>query len=83
MVVKGLTTAWTWLDNEEIRGLTLDVDTGTLRWYDQIGCHCTDEEFWPQSLAEFRQQGTPPLISELPADVAAELDEIIVLIGQR
>ena len=83
MVVKGLTTAWTWLDNEEIRGLTLDVDTGTLRWYDQIGCHCTDEEFWPQSLAEFRQQGAPPLISELPADVAAELDEIIVLIGQR
>ena len=77
-----LTTAWTWLDGEDIRGLIVDLDTGTLHWFDQIGCHCTDEDFLPQTTRDFRQDGCPPLIGDLPFDVAAELDEALVLIEQ-
>lgn len=83
MAEKTLTTAWTWLDDEEIRGLSVDLDTGTLHWFDQIGCHCTDEDFLPQTTKSFRQYGCPPLIGDLPADVGIELGKVLELVEQR
>lgn len=80
MAAKNLTTSWTWLDEDEIRGLTVDVDSGVLRWYDQIGCHCTDEDFWLQTMQEFRRDGSPPLMGELPRGVVAELEQALLVI---
>lgn len=83
MAQQRLTTSWTWVDDDSVRGLTVDKETGALRWYDQIGCHCTDEDYWPQSAQEFRLRGRPPLMGDLPADVAAELEETLSWIARR
>jgi len=82
MTTQKMTTSWTWLDNGEIRALNLDVAAGVLRWYDQIGCHCADDDYWPQTVSDFRQNGNPPLIGDLPEDVSAELGETLALIEQ-
>ena len=82
MAAKNLTTSWTGLDDDEIRGLTVDIDSGSLRWYDQIGCHCTDEDFWLQTMQEFRQDGSPLLMGDLPGDVAAELEQVLSVVDQ-
>lgn len=78
-----LATSWIWLDDGETRGLSVDVENSLLCWYDQIGCNCADEDFLSQTAQAFRQEGCPPLIGDLPADVAAELAEVLTLIEER
>ncbi len=70
-------TAWMWLSGADLRGLSLDLHERSLTWIWQAGCHCADEDAIVQSVAQFRQEGTPALIGPLPADVAAELDSAL------
>jgi hypothetical protein len=72
-----MTTAWNWLLADDIRALIVDVDAGMLNWFDQIGCHCTDEDFFSQSLLDFQREGPPAFIGPLPDDVAAELAQFL------
>jgi hypothetical protein len=67
-----------WLDGYDVRGVSFDQESGRFQWYDVAGCHCTDEEFLEQNLADFRQDGPPPAIGLVPADIAAEIDETLV-----
>ncbi len=67
-------TAWMWLDGSDVRGLSIDADSGNLHWYDVVGCHCTDEETIEQSIAAYLREGPPAVIGPLPADTAAEIE---------
>jgi hypothetical protein len=67
-------TAWMWLDGSDIRGLSIDVESRRLHWYDVVGCHCSDEETIEQSLESYRQEGAPPYVGPVPADIAAEIE---------
>ena len=77
MAANKMTMAWNWLLDDEIRALVVDVDARALHWYDQIGCHCTDEDYLVQSLGDYQQDGPPPFIGPLPEDVAAELAVVL------
>lgn len=66
--------AWMWLNGMQVCGLRLDRQDGTLKWYDETGCHCTDEEYYLQTVQEYREQGVPVFVGPLPEDVAAELE---------
>lgn len=76
-VAADLTTAWMWLAGDELRGLSLDLATASLRWHDAVGCHCADEEYEDQSLADYRQAGPPPWVGPLPADIASEVEAAV------
>ena len=66
-------TAWMWASQGEVRGLRLDAEAGQLRWYDTIGCHCTDEAYFGQLIGDYLCDGAPAVMGPLPADVEAEL----------
>ena len=82
MGAEKMTTAWNWLLDEDIPALIVDVDAGMLNWFDQVGCHCTDEDFLSQSLIDFQREGPPAMIGPLPEDVAEELAQSLRLIKQ-
>jgi hypothetical protein len=77
MVEQKIKTTWMWLDGYDVRGVSFDLESGRLQWHDVVGCHCTDEEFLEQSLADYRQDGPPPAIGLVPADTAAEIEETL------
>ena len=77
MVEEKIRTTWMWLDGYEVRGVSFDLDSGRLQWYDVVGCHCTDEEFLDQTLAAYRQEGGPAGIGLVPEDVTAEIEKAI------
>lgn len=72
------TTTWMWRSGDDVMGLSVDVETAVMRWYDQIGCHCTDEDVEVQSIQRFRQEGVPSLYRPLPDDIRAELDALLI-----
>lgn len=72
-----MNTAWMWLDGTEVRGLSIDLETQTLRWFDVVGCFCSDEEYVDQAPESYRLDGAPPYVGAIPADVAAEIDEAL------
>jgi hypothetical protein len=65
-----------WTLNDEMRAVAIDLETQVLSWFDQIGCHCGDTTE-TQAGAAYLQDGPPPFIGPLPADVAAELKAMI------
>lgn len=76
-------TAWMWVENDTVFGVTLDVRRGQLLWQDQIGCHCAGEDDFRQSAESYRSHGAPPQFSPPPADIAAEIaDALTVLVGE-
>jgi hypothetical protein len=77
MFEQKIRTTWMWLDGYDVRGVSFDLESGRLQWYDVVGCHCTDEEFLEQSLVAYSQNGPPPGIGLVPADTAAEIDNTI------
>jgi hypothetical protein len=66
-----------WLNGMQVCGLRLDMGDGTLKWYDEAGCHCTDEDYYLQTVQEFQQNGVPIFVGSLPVDVAAEIAKTI------
>jgi hypothetical protein len=73
--------AWMWLNGSQVCGLRLDLADGTLKWYDETGCHCTDEDYYLQTVQEFQQSGVPIFVGPLPEDVAAEIKETLAVEG--
>jgi hypothetical protein len=69
-----MNTAWMWLDGSDVRGLSIDLETQTLRWFDVVGWYCSDEDYIDQVPENYRQDGAPPYVGLLPAEVAAEID---------
>ena len=73
-----MNTAWMWLDGTEVRGLSIELETQTLRWFDVVGCYCSDEDYIDQTPEDYRQEGAPPYVGAVPADVTAEIDKALV-----
>lgn len=73
-------TAWMWTDDMEMRAVTVDLETHTLAWFDQIGCHCGDSTH-TQSGADFLRDGAPSFVGPLPAAVAEELEAALKYLG--
>jgi hypothetical protein len=74
MKANKMNTAWMWLDGSDVRGLSIDLETQTLRWFDVVGCYCSDEDYIDQMPDTYRQDGAPPYVGSLPADIAVEID---------
>jgi hypothetical protein len=76
-MAKRINAAWMWMNGDQVCGLRLDLADGTLKWYDEAGCHCTDEDYYLQTVQEFQQAGVPVFVGPLPEDVAAEVEETL------
>lgn len=62
------------VENHEPTGLVIDIDAGLLRWYDQAGCFCGDDEsVVTQRLQDFLHNGVPSRIAEPPPEILAEV----------
>lgn len=77
MANKHDTTAWMWLDNGEVRGLSIDVDAKELWWQSRLGCHCGDEDAYVQPLDAYRQHGAPAVVGRLPDDIDEEVRAVV------
>lgn len=75
MSLASVQTAWMWpVENSEPTGAVIDPEAGLLRWYDQVGCFCGDDEsFVQQPLESFLANGVPGRIAEPPSEILAEI----------
>ncbi|MFO7537259.1 MAG: hypothetical protein R6X32_04280, partial [Chloroflexota bacterium] len=71
-----------WPVSDGVNSLIINTDTKRLHWYDQMGCICMDDDnSIEQSIAEFRERGAPGLITAVPNDVMAEIQETITTLA--
>lgn len=72
---KPITTSWMWAVDDGVQGLVIERGPGIMRWYDGIGCACSDND-WSvvQPLADYGQEGPPAGFTAVPADVRAEVE---------
>lgn len=69
-----ITTSWMWLSGGGINGLNVDKQRRLLRWYDEIGCACNDDDWaFEQPAREFLEKGAPGHIVNVPDDVMTEI----------
>jgi hypothetical protein len=69
-------TAWMWADAGNVYGLSIDLETRTLRWFANAGCLCDhDDSTVDQSPTTFLAHGVPGAVAEPPADVRAEVED--------
>lgn len=77
-----LPTAWMWAVDAEVFGLSIDLETHTLRWFANAGCLCDwDDAETDQSIAQYRARGTPGRIGEPPPDVQAEIGRTLAALA--
>jgi hypothetical protein len=82
MAQQRLTTSWMWPVSDGVNSLFIDTDTKRLHWFDQMGCICMDDDnSIEQSLTEFREKGAPGMITAVPDDVMAEIQEAITTLA--
>lgn len=68
-------TAWMWpTEDGDTLGITIDLRTRVVHWYEGLGCACDDSSF-AQTLHEYQAKGSP--LGTLPDDVQAELDATV------
>jgi hypothetical protein len=78
MAQQRLTTSWMWSVSDGVNSLMIDTDTKQLHWFDQMGCICMDDDnSIEQSLTEFWDKGVPGIITAVPDDVMAEIQETV------
>ncbi|MGL4650283.1 MAG: hypothetical protein ACRC1H_12825, partial [Caldilineaceae bacterium] len=66
--------AWLWADEGETYGLSIDVETRTLRWFVNAGCLCDhDDSTLDQSPADYLARGVPGAVAEPDAATLAEI----------
>jgi hypothetical protein len=66
--------AWMWAVNDEVYGLSIDLETHTLRWFVHAGCACDfDDAYTKQSPQEFLVRGAPGGVADPPEDVLADM----------
>lgn len=69
-----LPMAWMWAVEDEVYGLSIDLETRTLRWFVHAGCACDfDDAYTKQSPPQFFDRGVPGGVADPPADVLAEI----------
>jgi hypothetical protein len=67
-------TAWMWVDEGSVYGLSIDVETRTLRWFVNAGCLCDhDDSTVDQSPADYLLRGVPGAVAEPDAATLAEV----------
>lgn len=70
--------AWMWLVDEQVYGLSIDMETQQVEWYDDIDCFCAgDNRCATQTVAELSAEWAPPAFLFVPADVLAEIQTFI------
>ena len=70
-----LTTSWMWPVDDGINALRIDTDKKIMKWYDAIGCACSDDDLSiAQTVAEFQMSGAPSNIVVIPEDVMEEIN---------
>jgi hypothetical protein len=73
-----LPMAWMWAVNDEVYGLSIDLETRTLRWFVHAGCACDfDDAYTKQSPAQFEGRGVPGGVADPPDDVLAEIRQSV------
>ena len=69
-----LPMAWMWAVDDEVFGLSIDLETRTLRWFVHAGCACDfDDAYTKQTPPEFLARGVPGGVADPPSDVLAEI----------
>ena len=69
-----LPMAWMWAVDDEVFGLSIDLETRTLRWFVHAGCACDfDDAYTKQSPQEFLARGVPGGVADPPEDVLAAM----------
>ena len=67
-------TSWMWPHNNGVQGVTMNLDTARLHWYDNPGCAC-DDNSQEQTIEDFLKNG--PLYGRLPEDVLEEMRQTL------
>ena len=80
-----LPTAWMWAEGTELRGLAVcgaapSTAVPALHWQQSLGCACGDETLI-QTVADFWQHGPPPVMGDVPADIATQLHALLRQMG--
>jgi hypothetical protein len=68
-----------WPHDDGVQGVTLNLDTRRLRWYDNPGCACGDNA-QEQTVEDFLISG--PLYGSPPQDVIDEMRVVVEAIRQ-
>ncbi len=67
-------TAWIWVDAGNVYGLSIDVETRSLRWFVNAGCLCDhDDSTVDQTPAQFLTRGVPGAVAIPDAATLAEI----------
>jgi hypothetical protein len=67
-----------WAHNNGVQGVTINLDTGRLHWYDNPGCAC-DDNSQEQTIEDFLTNG--PLYGSPPPDVLAEMHSVLAALA--
>lgn len=71
-------TAWMWVNEGNVYGLSIDLETRTLRWFVNAGCLCDhDDSTIDQRPADFLARGVPGAVAEPDAATLAEIGETV------
>ncbi len=77
-----LTTSWMWPIDDGINALRIDIDRKMMKWYDAIGCACSDDDLSiVQTIVEFQTSGAPNNIQLIPDDVLEEINSTLNTLG--
>ena len=69
-----LPMAWMWAVDDEVYGLSIDLETQALRWFVHAGCACDfDDAYTKQSPQQFLDRGVPGGVADPPAETLAEI----------
>lgn len=71
-----ITSSWIWPAEQGVNGLRIDTEARMMHWYDEIGCAC-DTSTVDQTIADYRAEGVPGFIQIPPADVQAEIGQLL------
>jgi hypothetical protein len=67
-------TGWIWAEDGETYGLSIDMESRTLRWFVNAGCLCDhDDSTVDQTPAVFLASGVPGAVAEPDAQTLAEM----------
>jgi hypothetical protein len=73
-----LPMAWMWAVDDEVYGLSIDLETRTLRWFVHAGCACDfDDAYSKQSPEQFLTRGVPGGVADPGNDVLTEIERSV------
>ena len=73
-----LPMAWMWAVDDEVYGLSIDLETRTLRWFVHAGCACDfDDAYTRQSPEQYLARGVPGGVADPTNDVLSEIERSV------